>query len=57
MRSTIHRAPIMVARSTVRDLQHLGKPFADMQGHHLQTNDFQDKLRTNHDKKIHGAGL
>lgn len=38
----------------IRDLQHLGKSFAEMLGQHLQTNDLQNKLRTNCDKEIDG---
>lgn len=41
----------------VRNLHHLGKPLADMQSHHLESNDLQNKLRSNRDKEIHGAGL
>jgi hypothetical protein len=39
------------------DFQHLGKPLVDMQGDHLQPNDFQDNPRSNSDDKIQRAGL
>lgn len=41
----------------VRNLQHVSKPLADMQGHYLQSNDLENKLCSSCDQKVDSPGL